>query len=368
MTTIAFVLVSWQPDAPAGMERAVAGFAAGLNTTGHHAVIITARPNTPARYAGATVATLTSLTIPSPCDDERLRASVHACATDIQAELLHLYAHHHVDTAVYIDALWGLGAVAPTTGPTRRVLAVHVLGHRNDLTSALRRTELVITPSTAVPHQAAQHGYDTTGWQVLPNPLLTDTRPPSQLRRSWLREHGPIRIIARTGPEKAVAELLTAADPTTLGGRRVDVALSPAGFETTPGSQQQVLATCRELAGRCGAVLWPGLPWHQVPDWLASAAAVIVPSARETFGLVALESLAVATPVIAFDVDNLPQLIRDGGHTVPRHHGHHALWRAARQLLNDPVRYERTSRAGYTRCSRDYRPAHIADLLLKVVS
>lgn len=32
-----------------------------------------------------------------------------------------------------------------------------------------------------------------------------------------------------------------------------------------------------------------------------------------------------------------------------------------------PVRYEQTSRAGYYR-ARDYRPAHIADLLVKVVS
>jgi iron(II)-dependent oxidoreductase len=86
-----------------------------------------------------------------------------------------------------------------------------------------------------------------------------------------------------------------------------------------------------------------------------------VPSLAETFGL------AAGTPVVAFDIDNLPALIGRGGAIVPREHAHLGLWRAAEDLLADPVRYAHTSRAGYYR-ARDYRPAHIADLLVKVVS
>lgn len=89
--------------------------------------------------------------------------------------------------------------------------------------------------------------------------------------------------------------------------------------------------------------------WNQVPAWLAGSAVVIVPSLAETFSLVALEAMAGGTPVVAFEVDNLPALIGHGGTLVPPEHGHLGLWRAARELLA-------------------YRPAHIAGLLVKVVS
>jgi len=221
-------------------------------------------------------------------------------------------------------------------------------------------------PSAVVLRHATARGYDTTGWRVVPNALLVAKRPPSPVRRRWLREDGPIRVLARLGPEKGVEELLAAA----VGSRftqQVEVTLYAARFEAVPGSQQRLLDACRVLANRSGAAILPGLSWNQVPGWLAGSAAVIVPSLTETFGLVALEAMAAAAPVIAFDIDNLPALIGDGGSIVPREHGHLGLWRAAGELLADPVRYEQTSRAGYYR-ARNYRPAHIADLLVKVVS
>lgn len=91
---------------------------------------------------------------------------------------------------------------------------------------------------------------------------------------------------------------------------------------------------------------------------------VIVPSLAETFGLVALEAMAGGTPVVAFDLDNLPALI---GHLVPPEHGHLGLWRAAKELLADPLGYEHASRVAASQ-AQDYRPAHIAGLLVKVVS
>ena len=41
--TVAFVLASYRPDEPAGMERAVAAMAAGLRKLGHQALIIDRR-------------------------------------------------------------------------------------------------------------------------------------------------------------------------------------------------------------------------------------------------------------------------------------------------------------------------------------
>lgn len=366
MTTLAFVLVCWRPDAPAGMERAVAASAVGLAAAGHRAVIITADRHAPASYAGAPVVVLNTLAIPDPCGDEMLRAAIDVAGERLHDELLSVFAGHDIDAVVYVDALWGLGRVMPTTGPFRRVLAMHVVGHDIDMTAALSRAEMVITPSAVVPQRASARGYDTTRWRVVPNALLIDERPSSPVRRRWLREHGPIRILARLGPEKGVEELLAAA----VGSRfthQVELALCAAGFEAMPGSQQRLLDACRALADQAGAAVVAGLPWNHVPGWLAESAAVIVPSLAETFGLVALEAMAAGAPVIAFDIDNLPALIDGGGSIVPPESGHRGLWRAAGELLGDPVRYEKTSRAGYYQ-ARNYRPAHIADLLVKVVS
>jgi glycosyltransferase involved in cell wall biosynthesis len=45
---------------------------------------------------------------------------------------------------------------------------------------------------------------------------------------------------------------------------------------------------------------------------LSSARLVVVPSRQETFGLVALEALASATPVIAFDIPCLREVVPPG--------------------------------------------------------
>lgn len=364
--TVAFVLVSWALDASAGMERAVAASAAGLVEAGHHAIIVTAADAGVTKYRGAAVARLASLDVRFPCTDDVLRHAMVDNERAIAEELADLYTTHQVDIAVYVDALWGLGAVMPTDVPQRRVLAVHVVGHHVDLAAAFARgPHQVVTPSEVVINQANQRGYPTADWRVVPNALLDDPKPARPQRRQRLRAEGPVRVLARAGAEKGVAQLLPAAGQVD---RAVDVALAPAAFESGRGAQQWVLDRCRQHADQVpSATVHAGLPWADVPGWLADAALVIVPSLHETFGLVALEAMAGGTPVVAYDVDNLPTLLADGGVTVPVTAGVNGLWRAAQELLDDPVRYDRTSRAAYYR-SRDYRPAHVADQLLKAVS
>lgn len=366
MTAVAFVLVSWRPDAPAGMERAVVATAAGLRTLGHHAVILTADPTSGTSYNGIPIEHLNALQAPTPTTDDALRAAINQAAKPLQHELLAIFSRHHIDIAIYVDGLWGLGRVMPTHAPSRRILAIHVVGHDVDLQAALaRHPTAVIAPSAVVLDQAAARGYDTTRWRVVPNALLTDPAVPDTEHRERLRQRAPIKILARLGPEKGVQELLTATPPIH---RPAHVALADAGFEPQTGSQCRLLDACQaEAAKRPHLTIHPGLPWRSAAPWLADAGVVIVPSLAETFGLVALEALSGGTPVIAHDVDNLPILIGQGGVVVPRHLGPGALWRAAHDLLADPVTYGRTSRAGYY-LSRDYRPAQIADLLVKVVS
>jgi glycogen(starch) synthase len=51
---------------------------------------------------------------------------------------------------------------------------------------------------------------------------------------------------------------------------------------------------------------------------LAGARVAVVPSRHETFGMVALEALAAATPVVAFDIPGLREVVPEGsGWRVP---------------------------------------------------
>jgi glycosyltransferase involved in cell wall biosynthesis len=55
-----------------------------------------------------------------------------------------------------------------------------------------------------------------------------------------------------------------------------------------------------------------GVPFDAVPDWIRSADVVVVPSRRESLGLVAIEALAAGVPVIASRVGGLAESVQDG--------------------------------------------------------
>ena len=76
-----------------------------------------------------------------------------------------------------------------------------------------------------------------------------------------------------------------------------------------------------------------------LPDWFRAADLTVVPSYNESFGLVAVESQACGTPVVAAAVGGLPTAVRDGvsGLLVAGHDP--ADWaRVLARLLADPAR------------------------------
>jgi hypothetical protein len=122
---VAFVLASYAPDTPAGMERATAALAGGLGRIGHRPIIITAatpRPSSPQ------VVTLDSLPVAFPADDRTLRDTITSAGPAIRAELTAILDDREIDVVVYVDALWGIGRLT-ADHPARTVLMAHVLGH-----------------------------------------------------------------------------------------------------------------------------------------------------------------------------------------------------------------------------------------------
>src|SRR5205807_10312646 len=89
------------------------------------------------------------------------------------------------------------------------------------------------------------------------------------------------------------------------------------------------------LAGRC--TFAGARPNREVLPRVAAAAIAVVPSRAEAFGLVNIEAMAVATPVVATRVGGIPEIIRDGvdGFLVPPGDPP-AIAARLRQLLTDP--------------------------------
>ena len=102
-----------------------------------------------------------------------------------------------------------------------------------------------------------------------------------------------------------------------------------------------------------GAVRTPGyLPQPDLARVVAGAAAVVVPSWYEGFGLPALEALACGTPVVAADLPALREVLGDQAELVPPGDPA-ALAGALARVLDDPggepARAARRARAaGFT--------------------
>ncbi|WP_230424306.1 glycosyltransferase family 4 protein [Streptomyces radicis] len=338
--TVAFVLLTYNTDEPAGIERSVASLAEGMRAQGHRTLIVAAGPATGHHVPG--LVRLASIRLPRPAVEADLTKQLTDTGP-VERELHDLLTTHRVDLVCWVDAVWGLGYLAPAPPGVATALMVHVLRTDEPMHASLAHHPAVITVSDFLLDQAADAGLDTTMWQVVPNALLHTAAPPSPAEREELRRAGPVRIVARAEPHKGTAELLRAL-PAELG-REVEIVLAPAGFEYWPGMQEQVLDACRELAADLPQVrLLPALPWHGVQPFLARAAVTAVASTSpETFGNVAAEALSVGTPVMGYELGHLPALTGPAGRLLPLADGPDRLWRALDALLADRVGYHAAS-------------------------
>src|SRR4051812_35467825 len=121
-------------------------------------------------------------------------------------------------------------------------------------------------------------------------------------------------FVGRIQPLKAPDVLLRAAallqeDPALAGRLQVVVLGAPSG---TGRAQPHSLESRRDGLDLGGVVQFrPPAPRSVVADYYRAADLTVVPSYNESFGLVALESQACATPVVAAAVGGLPTAVAD---------------------------------------------------------
>jgi iron(II)-dependent oxidoreductase len=234
--------------------------------------------------------------------------------------------------------------------------------------SAIDAADVVLAASPYLIRAARHGGWDTSKWTILPNAVPTTVTPPSPAEREALRRSGPLRLVSRAVPGKGQGAFLAAMPD--RWERPVDVVLAEADFEFARGETTQELADCRAQQQRRPDVisLLPALGWDEVTPFLAGAALTAVTSVEpETFSYVTAESLITGTPVAAFDLGYVPDLLGPAGTTVPLHAGMTGLWEAITRLLNDHDAYHAASRAAPARLI-SHTPEHAAAVFLDAIT
>ena len=104
----------------------------------------------------------------------------------------------------------------------------------------------------------------------------------------------------------------------------------------------------------------------ELPTYYAAADVVVMPSHYESFGMVALESMAMGTPVIASEVGGLAHLVQDGvtGFHIPPRSADALAHRLCDMLFNPQLREQLGSQAREHAVTYDWRL--IADRLVSV--
>ena len=143
---------------------------------------------------------------------------------------------------------------------------------------------------------------------------------------------------------------------------------SPPGEEQLEEDKEALrLQALSKKLGLTGLITFLGAKsQYTLPLYYAAADALVMPSHYESFGMVALEAMACATPVITSEVGGLAYLVQDGvtGFLVPTHDPDELAGKIWLLLDNAPLR-EEMAKAAHQH-ARSYSWQRVCDELVKV--
>jgi alpha-maltose-1-phosphate synthase len=171
-----------------------------------------------------------------------------------------------------------------------------------------------------------------------------------------------VLFVGRITRQKGIIHVLDAAEHIDAGAQLVLCAGAP----DTPEIGAEMRARVTDLKSRRGQVFWieEMLPRPDVIQLFSHATVFVCPSVYEPFGLINLEAMACAVPVVASATGGIPEIVVDGetGYLVPfepgedtigspRDPGRFAAGLADRinDLLRDPAQARRFGAAGRQR-------------------
>lgn len=190
---------------------------------------------------------------------------------------------------------------------------------------------------------------------------------PAQLRAQHrLDAQGPvIGAVTRFFPVKGMRHLIAAFSEILRAKPRARLVLVGTGPE-----EDALRAQCVDL-GIDGSVVFAGFQ-REVEPYVRLFDVSVVPSLEEGFGLVAIESMVLGTPVVASRIDGLREIIEDGvSGLLVEPADPHAIAQAVLRVLDDRDLHQRLSdggRAVAKRFSLDRYAARLTELYEQLAS
>jgi D-inositol-3-phosphate glycosyltransferase len=254
---------------------------------------------------------------------------------------------------------WGVPLVSTfhTLAPLKNQIAESAAERELGVRFEIERRTMVgsdrVVALTAVDRQQIRRHYGPlANIDVIPggvDPVRFSPRPRATARHALGLNAATkvILFVGRLQRLKGVEVLLRAF--ARLG--EIDARLVVVGGQRGTGQESREIGRIHHLAARLGVAertAFVGAVAHeQLPLYYSAADVTAMPSSYESFGLVAVESLACGTPVVATRVGGLSSVVRDGetGLLVPWRDADLFADRLRQVLLDEPMRLSMASKA-----------------------
>ncbi len=214
---------------------------------------------------------------------------------------------------------------------------------------------LALSPGYAA-HLARHHalgGLRKISWA--PNALIHEPEPPPPPKTGGCFTIG---FLGRAGAGKGIDTLLAAVARLMAAGRRIELRFG--------GDGDDYVRPLAERLGLVDCVVFTG--WHADPDeFIDPLDLLVLPSIKESFGLVLIEAMARAKPVLATRCNGPASIIVDGenGFLVPIGDEEELAEKLA--MAMDHPRLTAMGEAGFRRVMEHYIPARAGIRLVEAL-
>lgn len=273
------------PERYAGTERIVAALADGMVARGHHVTLFASGDST----SGSETVAVT----PKPAWSARSTGENSAFAMLSAMKALERAG----DVDLFHSHLDGMGL------PLARLSPVPVLSTFHSRLDVPGLYESVLafgdSPLVAISESQRRWHPDANWVATIPHGLPFDDVPFSGRSGDYLV------VVGRASPDKGIAEAIEVANAASLPLRIAAKAIDPAEIEYVETYIRPALSDRVQYLGELG-------PGDRDPLLAGARATMMLGAWPEPFGLVAIESLATGTPVIARRAGALPEIIDHG--------------------------------------------------------